>query len=128
MWILTVIGFAVMALTHVAQAPFLLDKMAGDRAVWHMSRDAPATVYLTLDDGPNPATTPDLLDVLARERVQATFFVIDDHLTDQTVPIVRRMFAERHAVGLRSASRRTMLLDGTELAGTRPCRAFRPHA
>jgi peptidoglycan/xylan/chitin deacetylase (PgdA/CDA1 family) len=142
MWILTVIGFGVMALAHVAPAPFLLDKMAGDRAVWHMPRDAPATVYLTFDDGPNPATTPDLLDVLAREHVRATFFVIDRHLTDQTAPIVRRIFAEGHAVGLHSASRRYMLLDAAELAstltaaadriemlaGTRPCRAFRPHA
>lgn len=142
MWILTVIGFGVMALAHAAPAPFLLDKMAGDRAVWHMPRDAPATVYLTFDDGPNPATTPDLLDVLAREHVQATFFVIDRHLTDRTAPIVRRMFAEGHAVGLHSASRRYMLLDAAELAstltaaadriemlaGTRPCRAFRPHA
>ncbi|MBI2828225.1 MAG: polysaccharide deacetylase family protein [Acidobacteria bacterium] len=142
MWILTVIGFGVMALAHAAPAPFLLDKMAGDRAVWHMPRDAPATVYLTFDDGPNPATTPDLLDVLAREHVPATFFVIDRHLTDRTAPIVRRMFAEGHAVGLHSASRRYMLLDAAELAstltgaadriemltGTRPCRAFRPHA
>lgn len=142
MWILAVIGFGVMALAHAAPAPFLLDKMAGDRAVWHMPRGVPATVYLTFDDGPNPTTTPDLLDVLAREHVPATFFVIDRHLTDQTAPIVRRMFAEGHAVGLHSASRRHMLLDGAELAstltaaadriemlaGTRPCRAFRPHA
>jgi chitooligosaccharide deacetylase len=116
--------------------------MAGDRAVWNMPRDAPATVYLTYDDGPNPTTTPDLLDVLARENVHATFFLIDAHVTDQTAPIVRRMFADGHAVGLHSATRAYMLMTPRtlvrtlteaadrieQLAGSRPCRAFRPHA
>ena len=111
------IGFAVIALAHVAPAPFVLDAMAGDRAVWHMPRGSPSTVYLTYDDGPNPTTTPDLLDVLAREQVHATFFLIDDHLTEETAPIVRRIFAEGHAVGLHSATRTYMLLSPDELAG-----------
>lgn len=142
MWIVAVIGFGLIGLAHVAPAPFLLDLMGGDRAVWHMPRDTPERVYLTFDDGPNPATTPDLLDVLAVEHVQATFFLIDHHITDQTAPIVARMFREGHAVGLHSASRRYMVLDAAALASTltasadriemltgkRPCRAFRPHA
>jgi peptidoglycan-N-acetylglucosamine deacetylase len=142
MWIIAAVAIGIVALAHTAPAPFILDKMAGNRAVWHMPRGAPPTVYLTFDDGPNPSTTPDLLDVLARERVHATFFLIDRHITDRTAPIVRRIVAEGHAVGLHSASRRYMLLGAGELAatltaaadrieaiaGTRPCRAFRPHA
>lgn len=142
MLILAVIGIAVMALAHTAPAPFVLDAMAGGRAAWHMPRIDPPTVYLTYDDGPNPTTTPDLLDVLAREGVHATFFLIDRHITDDTAPIVRRMFAEGHAVGLHTAARRYMLTSPSEfartlngwadrieaLAGSRPCRAFRPHA
>ena len=142
MLIFVLIGFAVISLAHVAPAPFVLDTMAGDQAVWHMPRGSPSTVYLTYDDGPNPTTTPDLLDVLAREQVPATFFLIDDHLTEETAPIVRRMFAEGHTVGLHSATRAYMLLSPDDLAdrlafqadrleilaGSRPCRAFRPHA
>jgi peptidoglycan/xylan/chitin deacetylase (PgdA/CDA1 family) len=142
MWIFAAIAIGAIVLAHVAPAPFLLDMMAGDRAVWHMPRGAPSSVYLTYDDGPNPSTTPNLLDVLAREHVHATFFLIDRHLTEQTAPIVRRMFADGHAVALHSASRRYMLLDAAALAstltaaadriealaGARPCRAFRPHA
>lgn len=142
MLIFMLIGFAVVALAHTAPAPFVLDAMAGDRAVWHMPRGSPATVYLTYDDGPNPTTTPDLLDVLAREHVQATFFLIDRHITDETAPIVRRMLAEGHAIGLHSATRADMLLSPEALgekltaaatriesvAGGPPCRAFRPHA
>ena len=131
-----------MALTHTAPAPFLLDATSRGRAVWHMPPTQVPTVYLTFDDGPNPTTTPDLLDVLRREDVHATFFLIDAHSTDETAPLVRRMFAEGHSVALHSASRKYLLaspaglartLSGwadriTSLTGSRPCRAFRPHA
>src|SRR5262245_2024899 len=142
MWILVLLGFGVIVLAHTAPAPFVLDLMAGERAVWHMPRTDPPTVYLTFDDGPNPSTTPELLDVLAREGVHATFFVIDRHITDETAPIVRRMFADGHAVALHTGSRKYMLMSASDfaralagwadriesLAGSRPCRAFRPHA
>lgn len=142
MWLVIILGLGVLALAHTAPVPFLLEKLAGDRAIFHMPRGSPPTVYLTYDDGPNPTTTPDLLDVLARERVHVTFFLIDQHITDETAPIVRRIFAEGHAIALHSATRRYMVLSPSELArtltsagnriealgGRRPCRAFRPHA
>jgi peptidoglycan/xylan/chitin deacetylase (PgdA/CDA1 family) len=141
-WLLVVITAGLVALAHTAPARFLLDAMARDRAVWHMPRGDPPTVYLTYDDGPNPLTTPDLLDVLASERVLATFFLIDAHLTESTAPIVRRMFAEGHSVALHSNTRAYLLMRPEQLAATldamaarierlggrRPCRAFRPHA
>jgi len=141
-WILIVVGAGMIALAHTAPAPFLFDVIAGDRSVWHMPKRTPPTVYLTFDDGPNPTTTPDLLDVLARERVHATFFLIDRHITAQTAPIVQRIFADGHAVALHSATRANMLMSADAFARTltaaadhieqvanhRPCRAFRPHA
>jgi peptidoglycan-N-acetylglucosamine deacetylase len=36
----------------------------------------PRTIALTFDDGPNPAATPALLDLLDRHEVRATFFLI----------------------------------------------------
>lgn len=142
MWIFVLLGFGIVGLAQLLPAPFWLDAMAGDTAVWHMPRTKPATVYLTFDDGPNPTTTPALLDVLGRESVRATFFLIDQHVTDETAPLVRRMFAEGHAVALHSSTRAVMLKSPDELAGlldawaehlrtvagTSPCRAFRPHA
>ncbi len=139
-WLIPIAGSAIVALAHLAPTRFILDRMAGSRAVWHMPRDSPATVYLTYDDGPNPTTTPDLLDVLAHERVHATFFLIDQHITDETAPIVRRMFDEGHSVGLHSAAKSYMLLTPSDLArtltaaadrieqagGMAPCRVFRP--
>lgn len=142
MLIVVLIGIGVVALAHMAPAAFVLDALAGHRAVWHMPRGGRPTVYLTYDDGPNPATTPDLLDVLVREGVHATFFLIDRHITAESAPIVQRMFAEGHAVALHSATRALMLMSPSRLArtlraaadriealaGSRPCQAFRPHA
>jgi peptidoglycan/xylan/chitin deacetylase (PgdA/CDA1 family) len=141
MWIILLVGVGLIALAHTAPAPLFLDAWARDRAVWHMPRDQPPTVYLTYDDGPNPSTTPALLDVLARERVHATFFLIDEHVNDDTAAIVRRMFAEGHAVAQHSGKRWLLLKSSSGLAttlrtaadrierlgGQRPCRAFRPH-
>jgi peptidoglycan/xylan/chitin deacetylase (PgdA/CDA1 family) len=141
-WLLLALGAGVLALAHTAPAPFLFDAIAGARAVWHMPKRTPPTIYLTFDDGPNPATTPDLLDVLARERVHATFFLIDRHITEQTAPLVRRMFDEGHAVALHSHTRAYMLMRADtfartlrgaadhieQVSGRRPCAAFRPHA
>jgi peptidoglycan/xylan/chitin deacetylase (PgdA/CDA1 family) len=116
--------------------------MAGDRAVWHMPPGDPPAIYLTYDDGPNPTTTPYLLDLLSAQQVHATFFVIDRNITEETAPILRRTIAEGHAVALHSASKSYMLMPPSELArtltaaadriealtGSRPCRAFRPRA
>ena len=141
-WIV-VAGFATIFLAHTAPFPFLLERFAPSRSLWRVPATAgPPTIYLTFDDGPNPTATPQLLDVLRESGASATFFLIDAHLTAETAPIVRRMFDEGHAVALHSDTRALMFrspegLAATltrqaerieELAGTRPCRLFRPHA
>ena len=35
---------------------------------------------LTFDNGPDPETTPQVLDVLARRGIRATFFVVGERL------------------------------------------------
>lgn len=134
---------AVMALAHTAPFPFVLDALHADRVTWRMPHEAGApTIYLTFDDGPNPTATPQVLDVLKAHRVSATFFLIERHLTDETAPLVRRMVAEGHRIGLHSHTRALMFLSPDELAGRlttfaarlerltgrAPCAAFRPHA
>ena len=142
MWIFIAIGVAVVALAHTAPAPFLLDALAGKTSVWRMPKSDPPAMYLTYDDGPNPATTPLLLDLLAREGVRATFFLIDRNVTEQTAPLVARMFADGHSVALHSHTRAHMVMPAEDFArtlttaaerierltGRRPCRAYRPHA
>jgi peptidoglycan/xylan/chitin deacetylase (PgdA/CDA1 family) len=134
---------AVVALAHTAPFPFVLDGLHADRVTWRMPHDTgPPTIYLTYDDGPNPTATPRLLDTLATHGVKATFFLIERHLNDETVPIVQRIVHEGHRIGLHSHTRAKMLFTPEELArtlttfanrierltGQAPCRAFRPHA
>ena len=141
-WVFIAAGFGLISLAHAAPFPFFLDAMAPARALWSMPKDPRAPkVYLTFDDGPNPTATPDLLDVLAHEGAVATFFLIDRHVSDETAPIVRRIFEEGHAVGLHTHTRQLMVMTPRQVAetltaaadrierlgGARPCRAFRPH-
>jgi peptidoglycan-N-acetylglucosamine deacetylase len=136
-------GIAALFLSHTAPFPFLLDRFAPVGSIWHMPSDPRSpTIYLTFDDGPNPNATPMLLDALRDRGARATFFLIDAHLTTETVPIVQRMFADGHAVALHSDTRALMAMSSTrlaetlqrqadritQLAGTTPCRLFRPHA
>jgi peptidoglycan/xylan/chitin deacetylase (PgdA/CDA1 family) len=141
-WIVVGVLVGVGVLAHTAPFPFILDWLHSSRSVWRMPPRDPPTVFLTFDDGPNPAATPALLDLLAREGVRATFFVIDKHVTDTTAPIVRRMVAEGHALALHSHTRRLTVMSPSALAdtlsrastrlemitGQPPCAAFRPHA
>ncbi|CUU41873.1 Bifunctional xylanase/deacetylase precursor [Blastochloris viridis] len=55
-------------------------------------------VVLTFDDGPWPATTPAVLDALARECVKATFFLIGEN-AEARPALARRIVAEGHTVG-----------------------------
>ena len=55
-------------------------------------------VALTYDDGPNPPYTTKILDVLAKEHVHATFFLVGQAVTAYP-GVVRREFREGNAVG-----------------------------
>jgi len=57
-------------------------------------------VALTFDDGPDPATTPKLLDMLDAAGAKATFFVIG-RKADEHPEIVRDIVARGHALGMR---------------------------
>ena len=53
---------------------------------------------LTFDDGPNPAWTPQLLDVLASHGVHATFFLVGRYAQAEPA-LVERILAAGHVVG-----------------------------
>ena len=60
--------------------------------------DRPGLLALTFDDGPDPRWTPAILDVLKRENVPATFFIIGKN--GQAYPdLVRRIVNEGHEIG-----------------------------
>lgn len=61
--------------------------------------DDKAALYLTFDDGPDPAATPALLDRLDRLGARAVFFVLGER-AERHPHLVRAMQEAGHAVGV----------------------------
>jgi peptidoglycan/xylan/chitin deacetylase (PgdA/CDA1 family) len=56
-------------------------------------------LIFTFDDGPNPKTTPFVLDTLAKHHVHATFFLVGEMAANpKAAPIIDRMLREGHIV------------------------------
>ena len=64
-------------------------------------------IALTFDDGPHPAFTVRLLDLLKAEGVPATFFVVGKK-AEAAPTLIRRMVAEGHEVGNHTFSHVTL--------------------
>jgi peptidoglycan/xylan/chitin deacetylase (PgdA/CDA1 family) len=60
-------------------------------------------VALTFDDGPHPAYTPAILDILARRKCNATFFLTGKNIPGNE-PLLVRMVEEGHIAGNHSYS------------------------
>lgn len=133
-----------VAAAHMIPFPFLFEAFRPSGSVWRVkpARGKPPAIHLTFDDGPNAVWTSALLDALRDTDARGTFFLIDEHITPDTAPIVRRIADEGHAIGLHSGTRRLMVMSPAALAGRleraaeriraitgrEPCRLFRPHA
>lgn len=70
-------------------------------------------IALTFDDGPNPACTPALLDVLAQHNVRATFFMIGQFVRQQP-ELARRVVAAGHDVGNHTYSHPNLSLSSAQ--------------
>jgi peptidoglycan/xylan/chitin deacetylase (PgdA/CDA1 family) len=55
-------------------------------------------IVLTFDDGPDPRTTPPVLDALREHNVKATFFVVGSQVAKHP-DLLRRIAEEGHAIG-----------------------------
>lgn len=77
------------------------NKVEKERTVVVVKKQDPniKTIYLTFDDGPS-SVTPKILDILKKENVKATFFMIgkDDSYND----IIKRVKEEGHTVAIHS--------------------------
>lgn len=54
--------------------------------------------YLTFDDGPIPECTPEVLDILAKYGVKATFFMVAEN-AERYPDLLMRVRAEGHTIG-----------------------------
>jgi peptidoglycan/xylan/chitin deacetylase (PgdA/CDA1 family) len=77
---------------------------------WRGSREG-RKVSLTFDDGPDPDTTPRVLDILAGHGVRAAFFLIGERAARHG-SLVRRITDSGHDIGNHSWSHRSLWLAG----------------
>lgn len=71
---------------------------AGNPGCLYSVPRADKTVALTLDDGPDSITTPELLSILADNDARATFFLISSNVRGNDT-LVERLVREGHEIG-----------------------------
>jgi len=72
-------------------------KMLYPKRIWQMDVHE-KTLFISFDDGPHEIITPQVLDILAKNRAKATFFCLGKNVL-QHPSIFERIIAEGHAVG-----------------------------
>ncbi len=81
---------------YFKKIPSILTKSFPD-VLWHKSREE-KSVYLTFDDGPDPHSTPELLELLESFHIKATFFCLGEN-AEKYPDLVKRIRGEGHRIG-----------------------------
>ncbi|MBI2811902.1 MAG: polysaccharide deacetylase family protein [Candidatus Melainabacteria bacterium] len=63
----------------------------------HEEHNETPRLYLTYDDGPHPETTPQLIELLAKENISATFFLIGSHV-EKHPELVKQLAQAGHVI------------------------------
>ena len=61
-------------------------------------------IAFTFDDGPNNVITPQVMDLFKEYAGRASFFLIGEHITEESIPVMHRMVEEGHEVANHSFS------------------------
>jgi peptidoglycan/xylan/chitin deacetylase (PgdA/CDA1 family) len=103
-------GIAAAGLAAVHAAP-VLTSVPALRPLWPslVGMGRPAHLALTFDDGPDEASTPEFLDLLARADVRATFFLLGE-MVQRFPGLPRRMADAGHELAVHSWDHRSHLL------------------
>lgn len=90
-------GLAALLVSMAMIQPDWLAGSFSDRVTYSVETEQPV-IALTIDDGPDPRTTPAILDVLAEHNAKATFFVITGRIPGNE-QLLQRMVDEGHELG-----------------------------
>lgn len=75
----------------VSSAPDSNDSDTVNRIDYELDPSKP-TIAITFDDGPNTTTTMEILDVLEKYQVRASFFLIGNNINDESAKSVKRAY------------------------------------
>lgn len=73
--------------------------------------EAPNKLAITFDDGPNPAITPKLLNLLAKHNAKATFFLVGKFVRECPT-LTKEILARGHALGNHTDTHPNLFLCG----------------
>lgn len=73
----------------------------------------PEKLAITFDDGPNPAITPKLLELLAKHNAKATFFVVGKYIRESP-GLVKEIVHQGHAIGNHTDTHPNLIFCGPE--------------
>lgn len=93
--LILVVGAITLWMAPRWLVPHVANRSPG--CLYEVETNAPA-VALTIDDGPDSATTPDLLWELREHGAHATFFLISSHVAGAD-SLVEAMVAQGHEIG-----------------------------
>lgn len=66
------------------------------------NKSTKGVIYLTFDDGPSATITPKVLDILKKEKIKATFFVLNYSKSNEK--LIKRIVKEGHTIGIHGYS------------------------
>ena len=75
---------------------------ANTLATTEKKKSTEGVIWLTFDDGPSANITPKVLDILKKENIKATFFVIN--YSDSNEHLIKRIVEEGHTIGIHGYS------------------------
>ena len=77
--------------------------------IMNLTNGQEKVAFLTFDDGPNVSVTPKILDILKKENIKASFFVIGKHV-NANPEIVKRVYDEGHYIANHTYSHNNSIL------------------
>ena len=92
------LAFLLLLATSCIPGPLVAPIAAGNPGCLYQVPHRDKVVALTLDDGPDSTTTPELLRILAENNARATFFLISGNLPGNDT-LVERLVREGHEIG-----------------------------
>ena len=98
MFKLFIVSFLILLLIVLCYTviPTIIIRISG----WGITKNIKGEgIALTFDDGPNPEYTTQLLDLLKKYEVKASFFVVGSKVK-RNAELIKRMHQEGHTIGI----------------------------
>jgi peptidoglycan/xylan/chitin deacetylase (PgdA/CDA1 family) len=106
------LSLSLLAAACLMFQPDWLARTVSKRVTYSVDTAEPA-LALTIDDGPDPQTTPALLDILRAHQSRATFFLITERISGNEL-LVDRIVAEGHELGNHMTREQPSILLGKD--------------